>query len=84
MLLIYNYIKDLILFLVDKIVDSLADFQLLFDSIKNMFSVLFTGIGNIVSIGWFWIPISILIALIIFFRVYALIPTIIGGGGNGQ
>lgn len=84
MLLIYNYIKDLILFLVDKIVGSLADFRLLFGSIKNMISVIFTGIGNIVLIPWFWIPISILIALIIFFRVYALIPTLIGGGGNGQ
>lgn len=84
MLLIYNYIKDLILFLVDKIVGALADFQLLFSSIKNMISVIFTGIGNVVLIPWFWIPITILIALIIFFRVYALIPTLIGGGGNGQ
>lgn len=84
MLLICYYIRDFILFLVDKIVSSLHDFKLLFNALASVIDRLFNSVGNIVNIAWFWIPVTAIIGLIIFFRVYALLPTLLGGGGNGQ
>lgn len=84
MFLIFSYIRDFFMFFVEEIAKAISHFKDLLAVIGKIGTIFETLFDSYQSLLWFFIPLSIILALIIFFRLYNLLPAIAGGGGSGD